>query len=66
MATDPEAALLTINRANACNSATRSAIFEAVKEHVPKLLPFVQWSYGAPTSSQLVGDTESDYVELKY
>jgi hypothetical protein len=55
LATDPEAALLTVDQANAFNSVTRSAVFEAVKEHVPKLLPFVQWAYGAPTSLHLVG-----------
>ena len=55
LATDPEAAFLTVDQANAFNSVTRSAVFEAVKEHVPKLLPFVQWAYGAPTSLHLVG-----------
>ena len=42
LATDLEAALLTVDQANASNTVTRSAVFEAVIEHVPKFLRFMQ------------------------
>ena len=54
LAKDPEAALLTVDQANAFNSVSRSAVFEAVNEHVPALLPFVQWAYGAATNLLVV------------
>ena len=55
LAEDPDAALLTVDQANAFNSVARPAVFEAVKERVPELLPMVQWAYGAPTDLHIVG-----------
>ena len=55
LAEDPQAALLTVDQANAFNSVARPAVFEAVKERVPELLPMVQWAYGAPTDLHIVG-----------
>ena len=52
---DPEAALLTVDMANAFNTVNRSALFEAVQQRVPSLLAYVQWSYGAPTDLHIVG-----------
>ena len=37
-----EAALPAVDHANTFSRFTRSAVFEAVKEHDPKFLPFVQ------------------------
>ena len=55
LAADPEAALLTVDMANAFNTVDRSALFAAVKKHAPSLLAYVQWSYGAPTDLHIVG-----------
>ena len=55
LAKDPEAALLTVDQANAFNSVSRAAVFEAVRERVPELLPIVQWAYGAATNLHIVG-----------
>ena len=46
VATDPETALLTVDQAKAFIIWSRSAVFEAVEEHVPALLPFVM-AFGA-------------------
>lgn len=55
LAADPDAALLTVDMANAYNTVDRSALFAAVQRHVPSLLAYVQWSYGAPTDLHIVG-----------
>jgi hypothetical protein len=55
LATDSDAALLTVDMANAFNTVDRSALFEAVQKHVPALLAYVQWSYGAPTDLHIIG-----------
>ena len=54
LAKDPEAALVAVDQANAFNGVLRSAVCEAVNEHVPVLLPFVQWAYGAATNLLVV------------
>jgi hypothetical protein len=58
LAEDPQAALLTIDMANAFNSVDRAAVFAAVKQRVPCMLPYVQWSYGAATDLHIVGAPE--------
>lgn len=55
LAADSDTALLTVDMANAFNEVDRSALFTAVQKYVPALLPYVQWSYGAPTDLHIVG-----------
>ena len=55
LASDPDAALLSVDMANAFNTLDRSALFDAVQQRAPSLLAFVQWSYGAPTDLHIVG-----------
>lgn len=55
LAADSDAALLTVDMANAFNEVDRSALLTAVQKYVPALLPYVQWSYGAPTDLHVVG-----------
>jgi hypothetical protein len=55
---DRNAALLSVDMANAFNTVSRSAVFAAVQERAPSLLPYVQWSYGAATDLHIVGAPE--------
>jgi len=46
---------LSIDCENAFNTLDRAAMFAAVKEYMPELLPVVQWAYGAATPLHVVG-----------
>mgnify|MGYP001787467346 CR=1 FL=1 len=40
---------------NAFNTVSRDAVFAAVRSRMPRLLPVVQWAYGAATPLHVVG-----------
>ena len=46
---------LSIDCENAFNTLYRSAMFAAVRDRMPELLPVVQWAYGAGTPLHVVG-----------
>lgn len=58
LASDPDNVVMSVDMRNAFNTVSRAAVFAAVKEHVPTLLPVVQWAYGAPSALHLVGAPE--------
>ena len=58
LAEDPEAVVFSVDMANAFNSIHRAAIFAAVQQSVPALLPMVQWAYGIETPLHIVGAPE--------
>ena len=43
---DPEALRVSLDLQNAFNSVSRQAIFNAVAERAPSLMPFLKWVYG--------------------
>ena len=58
LATDPQNILLSVDMANAFNTVSRDAVFTAVQERMPQLLPVVQWAYGTPSALHVVGAAE--------
>ncbi len=52
---NPEYVVLSVDMENAFNTVDRTAVFLAVKEHAPSLLPVVQWAYGQPTNLHVLG-----------
>lgn len=58
LAADPQNVLLTVDMQNAFNRVDRAAVYAAVKQRVPELLPVVQWAYGAPSLLHVVGAAE--------
>lgn len=52
---DEQNVALSIDCENAFNTLDRDAMFAAVKEYMPELLPVVQWAYGAATPLHVVG-----------
>ena len=55
LAADPQAAALHMDVRNAFNTLGRDAVLAAVKRDEPRLLPFVQWAYGAATDLVVLG-----------
>ena len=49
---------ISVDMANAFNSIPRSAMFAAVQQSAPALLPMVQWAYGEETPLHIVGAPE--------
>ena len=58
LAVDPLNVVLSVDMANAFNTVNREAVFAAVQDRMPRLLPVVQWAYGAPSALHIVGAPE--------
>ena len=52
---DEENVAPSVDCENAFNTLDRSAMFAAVRDRMPELLPVVQWAYGAGTPLHVVG-----------
>ena len=52
---DPQSVACALDCRNAFNTVDRGAVFSAVRERMPQLLPVVQWAYGAATPLHVVG-----------
>ena len=59
LAEDPETVVISVDMANAFNSIYRTAMFAAVQQSAPALLPTVQWAYGDETPLHIVGAPEA-------
>jgi hypothetical protein len=55
LGTDPLSVACVLDCENAFNTVSRRAVFAAVRSRMPKLLPVVQWAYGAATPLHVVG-----------
>ena len=55
LAADPQSVACALDCRNAFNTVDRRAVFEAVRDSMPQLLPVVQWAYGAATPLHVVG-----------
>lgn len=55
LAADPQSVACALDCSNAFNTVDRRAVFEAVRDSMPQLLPVVQWAYGAATPLHVVG-----------
>ena len=55
LGSDEENVALSVDCENAFNTLDRSAMFAAVRDRMPELLPVVQWAYGAGTPLHVVG-----------
>ena len=55
LAEDPKTVVVSVDMANSFNSVHRVAMFEAVQQSAPALLPTVQWAYGEETPLHIVG-----------
>jgi hypothetical protein len=53
--TDPLNVAGVLDCENAFNTVSREAVFVAVRDRMPRLLPVVQWAYGAETPLHVVG-----------
>ena len=58
LAEDPETVVISVDMAHAFNSIHRSAIFAAVQQSAPALLPMMQPAYGDETPLHIVGAPE--------
>ena len=52
---DPQSVACALDCRNAFNTVDRTAVFLAVRDRMPQLLPVVQWAYGAATPLHIVG-----------
>ena len=52
---DPKTVVISEDMANAFKSIHRAAMFAAVQQSAPALLPMVQWAYGEETPLHIVG-----------
>ncbi len=52
---DPLNVVCALDCENAFNTVSRDAVFAAVRNRVPSLLPVVQWAYGAATPLHVAG-----------
>ena len=55
LAENPETVVISVDMAKAFNSVHRAAMFAAMQQPAPALLPMVQWAYGAGTPLHIVG-----------
>jgi hypothetical protein len=55
LALDPLTVVAVLDCENAFNTVSREAVFLAVRDRMPGLLPVVQWAYGAGTPLHVVG-----------
>ena len=58
LAENPETLVISVDMANAFNSIHRAAMFAAVQQSAPALLPMVQWAYGEEPPLPIVGAPE--------
>ena len=55
---DPKTVVISVDMANAFNSIHRSAMFAAVQQSAPALLPMLLWTYGDQTPLHIMGAPE--------